>query len=279
MAKSKTISVKGTEIAIVTSNDTDFISLTDIARHKEAANMDSIIQNWLRNRNTIELLGFWETMYNPNFKPLEFEGFRKQAGLNSFVMTPKRWIENTNAIGIISKSGRYGGTFAHKDIAFEFASWISIEFKLYIIKEFQRLKADENDRLKLDWNLQRTLSKVNYQIHTDAIKENLIPTKLSKQQISLVYANEADLLNMALFGKTAKQWRDDASTGSAPKAKGNIRDEANLEQLVVLTNLESINAMLIKQKLSQSERLLQLNEMAIIQMKSLVNSKALKKLK
>lgn len=263
---SKKIEIKGVEIAIYQENSEDFISLTDIARHKDASNMDAIIQNWLRNRNTIELLGFWEILYNPNFKPLEFEGFRKQAGLNSFVMTPKRWIEKTNAIGIVSKSGRYGGTFAHKDIAFEFASWISIEFKLYIIKEFQRLKADENDRLKLDWNLQRTLSKVNYHIHTDAIKENLIPAKLSKQQISFVYANEADLLNMALFGRTAKQWRDEN-----PKAKGNIRDEANLEQLVVLTNLESINAMLIKQKLSQPERLVQLNEMAIIQMKSLVN--------
>ena len=260
------IEIKGTEIAIYKSNNEDFISLTDIARHKDSGNMDSIIQNWLRNRNTIELLGFWEILYNSNFKPLEFEGFRKQAGLNSFVMTPKRWIESTNAIGIISKSGRYGGTFAHKDIAFEFASWISIEFKLYIIKEFQRLKTEENDRLKLDWNLQRTLSKVNYHIHTDAIKENLVPAKLSKQQISFVYANEADLLNMALFGKTAKLWREEN-----PKAKGNIRDEASLEQLVVLTNLESINAMLIKQKLSQPERLLQLNEMAIIQMKSLVN--------
>ncbi len=172
------------------------------------SNTDSIIQNWLRNRNTIELLGFWESMYNPNSKPLEFEGFRKQAGLNSFVMTPKKWIESTNAMGIISKSGRYGGTFAHKDIAFEFASWISIEFKLYIIKEFQRLKEDENDRLKLTWNLQRTLAKVNYRIHTDAIKENLIPPALSKEKINYVYADEADMLNMALFGSTAKQWRD-----------------------------------------------------------------------
>ena len=214
-------------------------------------------------------------MNNPNFKGNEFVTFKNQAGLNSFNLTPRKWIEATGAIGIVSKAGRYGGgTFAHRDIAFEFGSWLSPEFKLYLIKEFQRLKEDENDRLKLDWNLQRTLSKVNYHIHTDAIKENLIPAKLSKQQISFVYANEADLLNMALFGKTAKHWRDES-----PKAKGNIRDEASLEQLVVLTNLESMNAMLIKQKLSQPERLLQLNEMAIVQMKSLVNSKAIKKLK
>ncbi len=182
-------------------------------------------------------------MYNPGFKPLEFEGFKKQAGLNSFVMTPKKWIENTNAIGITSKSGRYGGTFAHKDIAFEFASWISIEFKLYIIKEFQRLKEDENGRLKLDWNLQRTLAKVNYQIHTDAIKAYLIPGELSKMQVSFVYANEADMLNVALFGKTAKQWRDEH-----PTVKGNIRDEATIEQLVVLSNMESINAIFIGQE-------------------------------
>ena len=174
MAKNKTINVQGTEITIFQGEANDYISLTDIARYRDASNMDAIIQNWLRNRNTIELSGFWETMYNPNFKPLEFEGFRKQAGLNSFVLTPKKWIETTNAIGITSKSGRYGGTFAHKDIAFEFASWISIEFKLYIIKEFQRLKEDENDRLKLNWNLQRTLAKVNYTIHTDAIKENFV---------------------------------------------------------------------------------------------------------
>jgi hypothetical protein len=236
--------------------------------------MDSIIQNWLRNRNTIELLGFWESIYNPNFKPLEFEGFRKQAGLNSFVMTPKKWIESTNAIGITSKSGRYGGTFAHQDIAFEFASWISIEFKLFIIKEFQRLKADENDRLKLDWNLQRTLAKINYHIHTDAIKENLIPAELTRQQMSFVYANEADLLNVALFGTTAKQWRD-----ANPNNKGNIRDMATIEQLVVLSNLESINAVLIHQGLQQSERLLQLNKIAITQMKSLLQNSSLKKLK
>ncbi len=266
MAKSKKIQVKGVEIAILKEDKDDFISLTDIARHKDTEHTDTIIQNWMRNRNTIELLGFWESIYNPNFKPIEFEGFRKQAGLNSFVMTPKRWIESTKAIGIISKSGRYGGTFAHKDIAFEFASWISIEFKLYVIKEFQRLKADENDRLKQEWNLQRTLTKVNYHIHTDAIKENLIPASLTKEQINFVYANEADMLNVALFGKTAKQWRD-----ANPKADGNIRDMATIEQLVVLSNLESINAVLIHQNLPQVERLKQLNSIAITQMKSLVN--------
>jgi len=274
MAKNKTIHVKGTEITVFQFEQSDYISLTDIARHKDANNTDDIIKNWLRNRNTIELLGFWETIYNPNFKPVEFDGFRKQAGLNSFVMTPKKWIESTAAVGIISKSGRYGGTFAHKDIAFEVASWVSIEFKLYIIKEFQRLKADENDRLKLDWNLQRTLAKVNYHIHTDAIKENLIPKELSKSQTNYVYATEADLLNVALFGITAKQWRD-----AHPKATGNIRDEATLEQLVVPSNLESINAVLIHQGLQQTDRLIQLNKIAITQMKSLVNSKQIKKLK
>src|SRR5690554_2304552 len=221
MAINKKIEVKGREIAIFKAEIDDFISLTDIARYKDSANMDTIIQNWLRNRNTIELLGFWEQMYNPNFKPVEFDGFRKQAGLNSFVLTPKRWIETTNAIGIISKSGRYGGTFAHKDIAFEFASWISIEFKLYVIKEFQRLKEEESERLKLNWNLQRTLAKVNYTIHTDAIKENLIPENLNKQKINHVYANDADVLNMALFGITAADWRRQNAD-----AKGNMRDQA-----------------------------------------------------
>jgi len=228
----------------------------------------------MRNRNTIELLGFWEGIYNPNFKPLEFEGFRKQAGLNSFVMTPKRWIESTNAIGIISTSGRYGGTFAHKDIAFEFASWISIEFKLYVIKEFQRLKADENDRLKLEWNLQRIVAKINYHIHTDAIKENLIPKELSRTQINFVYANEADVLNIVLFGFTAKQWRE-----ANPEKEGNVRDYATIEQLVVLSNLESINAVLINQGLPQTDRLKQLNQIAITQMKSLVANQQIKKLK
>jgi hypothetical protein len=220
-AKSNKIEVKGQFITIVKMEQDDFISLTDIARFKDANHTDAIIQNWMRNRNTIELLGLWETIYNPNFKPLEFEGFRNQAGLNSFVLTPKRWIESTQAVGIVSRSGRYGGTFAHKDIAFEFASWISIEFKLYVIKEFQRLKDDENDRLKLNWNLNRTLAKINYRIHTDAIKENIIPGNLTKEQVSHIYANEADVLNVALFGKTARQWRSEN-----PDAEGNIRDYA-----------------------------------------------------
>ena len=273
MANSKKIAVKGTEITILSRELDEYISLTDLAKYRDAGHTDDIIKNWLRNRNTIELLGFWEQLNNPNFKPVEFDGFRKQAGLNSFVLTPKKWIESTNAIGIVSKAGRYGGTFAHKDIAFEFASWISIEFKLYIIKEFQRLKEEESNRLKLEWNFQRTLSKVNYRIHTDAIKENLIPETLAKKQISFVYATEADVLNMALFGKTAKQWRK-----GNPDEKGNIRDMATIEQLVVLSNLESLNAVLINQGLDQAERLIQLNKIAINQMKSLVKSSAVKNL-
>lgn len=274
MSTNKKIEVKGIEISLYHLNQDDFISLTDLARHKDSERTDYIIQNWLRNRNTIELLGFWEQLNNPNFNPIEFEGFRKQAGLNSFVLTSKQWIEKTGAIGIISKSGRYGGTFAHKDIAFEFASWISIEFKLYLIKEFQRLKEDENNRLKLEWNLQRTLAKVNYHIHTDAIKEKLIPGSISSKQASFTYATEADLLNVALFGITSKEWRD-----SNPTLEGNIRDHATIEQLVVLSNLESINAILIHQGLAQKDRLLQLNQIAITQMKSLLNAKGLKKLK
>jgi hypothetical protein len=274
MTKNSKINVQGIEITIRNESQNDYISLTDIARHKDEINTDDIIKNWLRNRNTIELLGFWEQLHNPNFKPVEFDGFRKQAGLNSFVMTPKKWIETTNAIGIISASGRYGGTFAHKDIAFEFASWVSIEFKLYVIKEFQRLKDDENDRLKLEWNLQRTLAKVNYRIHTDAIKEKIIPEKVTKEQASFIYANEADMLNVALFGKTAMQWHNEN-----PDKDGNIRDYATLEQLVVLSNMESINAVLIHNGLSQSERLIQLNETAISQLKSLLSNKNLKKLK
>jgi len=265
--KNNKIIVKGSEISILHIETEDYISLTDIAKHKDAFNTDDIIKNWLRNRNTIELLGFWEQLHNPYFKPFEFDGFRKQAGLNSFTMTPKKWIESTNALGIISKSGRYGGTFAHKDIAFEFASWISIEFKLYFIKEFQRLKNEENDRLKLNWNLQRTISKINYKIHTDAIKESLIPKEVTKFQTSMIYASEADLLNVALFGITAKQWRD-----AYPDEKGNLRDKASLEQLIVLSNLESINGLLVSQGLSQRDRLVQLNNVAIVQMKSLIGN-------
>ncbi len=275
MPKNKTINVRGTEIIILSENNKDeFISLTGIARHRDADRSDYILQNWLRNRSTIEFVGLWEQFNNPNFNSIEFDGIKNQAGSNSFSLTPKRWIEATNAIGIISKTGKYGGTFAHRDIAFEFATWISAEFKFYFIKEFQRLKAEENDRLKLEWNLQRTLAKVNYRIHTDAIKENLIPQALSKEKINFLYADEADMLNVALFGITAKQWRD-----ANPKAEGNIRDEAGIEQLVVLSNMESINAVLIHQGLAQNERLIQLNKIAITQMKSLLGNNTLKKLK
>lgn len=228
----------------------------------------------MRSRSTIEFLGLWEKLNNSDFKPIEFERFRNDAGSNYFVLSPQRWIENTKAAGIISKSGRYGGTFAHTDIAFEFASWISPEFKLYLITEFKRLKQDENYRLKLEWNLQRTLSKINYRIHTDSIKLNLIPSKLTKLQVSFVYSHEADLLNVGLFGITAKEWRD-----ANPDKSGNIRDYATLEQLVVLSNMESINALLIQQGLTQSERLVQLNKVAITQMKSLMESKVISKLK
>jgi len=272
--KNNKITVKGLEISILRIETEDYISLTDIARHKDSSSMDDIIKNWLRNRNTIELLGFWEQIHNPYFKPVEFDGFRKQAGLNSFTMTPKKWIDSTNAIGITSKSGRYGGTFAHRDIAFEFASWISIEFKLYFIKEFQRLKNEENDRLQLNWNLQRTISKINYKIHTDAIKESLIPKEVTKLQASTIYASEADLLNVALFGMTAKSWRE-----VHPNEKGNMRDTATIEQLVVLSNLESINALLISQGLPQSTRLIQLNKAAIRQMISILGNNAFSGLK
>lgn len=229
----------------------------------------------MRNRNTLEFIGIWEELYNPNFKGNEFVTFKSQAGLNSFNLTPKKWIEATNAIGIISKAGRYGGgTFAHKDIAFEFGTWLSSGFKLYLIKEFQRLKEEENTRLNVGWNLQRTLAKVNYRIHTDAIKENIIPLLLNKSETAFIYANEADVLNMALFSKTAQQWRNEN-----PKATGNLRDEASIEQLVVLSNLESVNAVFIHQGVLQAERLIQLNAIAITQMKSLVKNAAMSKLK
>ena len=271
MAKSSKIEVKGTVITILKDGEQDFISLTDMLKAKDG---DFFISDWLRNRNTVEFLGIWESVYNPNFNYGEFATIKSQAGLNSYKISVKEWVEKTNAIGLRATAGRYGGTYAHADIAFEFGMWISAEFKVYLIKEFQRLKADENDRLKLEWNLQRTLAKVNYHIHTDAIKENLIPKELSKSQTSFVYANEADLLNVALFGITAKQWRD-----ANPKADGNIRDMATLEQLVVLSNLESINAVLIHQGIQQTERLMQLNKIAINQMKSLVGNKSIQKLK
>ena len=274
MAKNKIILVKRISITTFKQGKDDFISLTDIARNKNPAEPKDVVKNWMRSRTTIEFLGLWEQLNNPEFKGVEFDSFLFEAGSNSFTLSPSKWIEVTNAKGIISKQGNNGGTFAHKDIAFEFASWVSSGFKLYLIKEFQRLKEDENDRLKLEWNLQRTLSKINYRIHTDAIKVNIIPTLLSKQDSALVYANEADLLNMALFGKTALKWRNEN-----PKTDGNIRDQANLEQLVVLSNLESIKAVLIHQGLPQGERLLQLNKIAITQMKSLVNNSQIKKLK
>ena len=273
-AKRTSIEVQGTAIAVVTHGSSDFISLTDIARYRNSQEPFAVINNWMRSRSTIEFLGLWEKLCNPDFKPLEFERFRNEAGSNYFVLSPQRWIESTQAIGITSKSGRYGGTFAHRDIAFEFASWISSEFKLYLIVEFQRLKDEENDRLKLEWNLQRTLAKINYRIHTDAIKETLIPPAVTKAQATLVYASEADLLNVALFGQTAKQWRD-----AHPDAEGNIRDHAPLEQLVVLTNLESLNSVLIRQGLPAPERLLKLNEIAITQMRTLLADTHLKKLK
>jgi hypothetical protein len=274
MAKNKTINVKGTEIIILSENNKDeFISLTGIARYRDAERSDYILQNWLRTKSTIEFVGLWEQFNNPNFNSIEFDGIKNMAGSNSFSLTPKRWIETTNAIGIVSKTGKYGGTFAHKDIAFEFATWISAEFKFYFIKEFQRLKEDENERLQLNWNLQRTLAKINYQLHTDAIKENLIPKVLTKEKINFIYADEADLLNISLFGMTAKQWRN-----QNPKQEGNIRDHATIEQLVVLSNLESLNSVLIHQGLPQNERIKQLNSIAIAQMKSLLANQQLKHL-
>ena len=255
--------VKGAEISVQWNSERDdFISLTDIAKLKDSDNPRYIIQNWLRNRNTIEFLGVWESLYNPSFNRVEFDAFRSQAGLNSFVMTPQKWVESTRAIGIISKAGRYGGTYAHKEIAFEFASWISVEFKLYLVKEFERLKTEEMKQL--GWDIKRNLAKINYRIHTDAIKENLIPPELSAKQISMVYASEADVLNMALFGMTAKQWRD-----SHPDLKGNIRDYANVSQLVCLSNLENLNAVFISEGMSQAERLTKLNAIAISQMEIL----------
>jgi len=269
-----TLNAKGTEIAVFsTGNDADYISLTDIAKYRSDEPND-VIRNWMRSKDTIEFLGLWEQLNNPNFKPIEFDGFKNEAGRNSFVLSPQKWVESTNAIGLISKSGRYGGgTYAHKDIAFEFASWVSPEFKLYIIKDYQRLKNDENSKLSLEWNLNRVLAKLNYKIHTDAIKENLISNNLTAQQIGITYASEADVLNVALFGKTAKKWRDENS-----ELIGNIRDSATIEQLIVLVNLENMNANFIQQGLTQPERLVALNNIARTQLKSLLNNKTVKAL-
>ena len=255
------IHANGMDIGIYTEDfQNEYISITDIARYKSDEPKD-VIKNWMRGKDTLEFLGLWEQLHNPYFKGVEFDSFRTQAGANAFTMSPKKWIEATNAMGIVSKSGRYGGTYAHSDIAFEFASWISPEFKLYIIKDYKRLKAEENSRLSLNWNLNRELSKLNYRIHTDAIKANLIPPELTPAQISYTYASEADMLNVVLFGKTAKQWRDEN-----PNETGNIRDQATIYQLLVLSNMESYNAILIQQGKSQAERMILLHELAVQQM-------------
>jgi len=266
MSKSKILNVKGSEISILSNGNNDFICLTDIAKTKESdSRAADIIKNWIRNRSTIEFIGTWEQLYNPNFKVVKFDHFKMNAGLPSFVLSPGQWVEKTDAIGIYVQKGKFGGTYAHKDIAFEFCSAISPIFKIYLIKEFQRLKDEENANLNINWNIQRTLSKVNYRIHKYAIKENLIPAEIDKSQAKYIYANEADVLNIALFGKTAKICREEN-----PNIKGNIRDQASIEQLVVLSNMESINAILIHQGIQQFDRLLQLNQMAISQMKSLI---------
>jgi len=269
-----TISAKGTEISILSKGDeNDFISLTDIARYKNPDEPKDVVKNWMRSRGTIEFLGLWEQLNNPAFKGVEFDSFVHEAGANAFTMSPQKWISATNAVGMLSRSGRYGGTFAHKDIAFEFASWVSAEFKLYIIKDYQRLKADENSRISLAWNVNRVISKINYKIHTDAIKDNLIPQRVSRQQQAFTYASEADMLNVALFGKTARGWKE-----QTPEAKGNMRDEATIQQLIVLSNLESMNAELIKQGIPQNQRLVALNKIAIDQMTSILGSAAIRRL-
>ena len=266
-----TINANGTEITIISQgNQDDYISLTDIARYKSDEPKD-VIKNWMRSKSTIEFLGLWEQLNNPNFKGVEFDAFKNEAGANAFTLSPQKWIDSTNAIGIISRAGRGGGTFAHKDIAFEFASWVSAEFKLYIIKDYQRLKSDENSRLSLEWNVNRTISKINYKIHTDAIKDKLIPLGVTPAQQGITYASEAEVLNVALFGKTSKEWRVEN-----PDKKGNIRDYATIQQLIVLSNLESMNAELIKEGVSQRERLCKLNKMAIEQLTSLLGNSSIK---
>lgn len=270
-AKRTRIEVQGTTVGILSQPSGDYISLTDMVRNFDGGS--ALIEQWLKNKDTVLFLGVWERINNPGFNSLEFEGIRNEAGRNSFFLSAKKWIELTGAKGLIASAGRYGGTYAHKDIAFEFGSWLSPEFKLYLIKEFQRLKDEENNRLQLGWNLQRTLAKINYRIHTDAIRDTLIPPTVTKAQAAVTYANEADLLNVALFGQTAKQWRD-----AHPDAEGNVRDHASLEQLVVLTNLESLNSVLIRQGLPASERLLKLNEIAISQLRTLLSAGVAKRL-
>ena len=272
MTKKEIISVQGTEISILTRGQDDYISLTDMAGYKDKTEARIVISNWMSTYYTLEYLAIWENFNNPKFNRMGYQSVRNAEG--RLIMSPKRWIEATNAIGIISKAGRYGGgIFAHRDIAFEFGTWLSAEFKFYLVKEFDRLKSDENQRLSLEWNLQRTLSKINYRIHTDAIKEQIIPKEVTGAQSAAAYASEADLLNVALFGMTAAEWR-----ATNPDADGNMRDSATLEQLVVLSNMESINALLIRQGFLQSERLLQLNNTAITQMKSLVDASLTKRL-
>lgn len=265
------IEVLHTSVKVKTIGQDDFICLTDIAKSKNPDHPDDLIRNWLRNRNTLELLGIWEQLHNPDFNPVEFDGIRKQAGLNSFTLTPKQWTADTGAIGLDSRAGRYGGTYAHRDIAFEFASWVSVEFKLYLIKEFQRLQ--EAEQKQLGWDVKRNLTKINYRIHTDAIQANLIPPELTGKQVSLIYASEADVLNMALFGQTAKDWRD-----ANPREKGNIRDQANASQLVCLANLENLNALFINEGMAQPARLKKLNRIAIEQMEILTSDHNLKRL-
>ncbi|KXA25436.1 KilA-N domain-containing protein [Fusobacterium nucleatum] len=264
--KKDTIEAKGFSIQIYTEDfKNDYISLTDIAKYKNTDDPRFVIQNWMRNRNTLEYIGLWEILNNSNFNRVQFDTFKNEAGLNRFTMTPQKWIDLTNAIGIISKSGRYGGTFAHKDIAFKFASWLSAEFELYIIKDYQRLKDDENSKLSLNWNLNREISKINYKIHTDAIKTYLLGD-LTKEQLSYKYASEADMLNVALFNKRAKEWREEN-----PKLKGNIRDYASLNELLILANMESYNAILIEKGIKQKERMIELRNLARTQLLSLEN--------
>ena len=267
----KEIIVDNTNITIVSINEDDYISLTDIAKYKSDDPI-AVISNWMRNRNTVEYLGIWESLYNQDFKPLEFEGFRKQAGLNAFTLSPQKWVKTTNAIGIISKSGRYGGTYAHKDIAFKFASWISVEFELYIVKEFQRLKQEEQN--KIGWSAKRELARINYHIHTDAVRNKLVPTEVSMSQKNTIYAEEADVLNVAIFGMTAKEWRE-----SNPNLNGNIRDYATVNELICISNMENINSVMINENVPQSERLEKLNKIAIHQMNILENCNNRKLLK